>query len=57
MPGLKRPIFIGDQYLIDIVGSREVGIQPILIDRCDLYPHITDCPRIRTLPEVEKHLK
>jgi putative hydrolase of the HAD superfamily len=49
-------IFVGDQYRLDIVGARGVGIQPILIDRYDLYPDITDCPRIRTLTEIEKYL-
>lgn len=50
-------IFVGDQYRIDVVGARNAGIQPILIDRYDLYPKVTDCPRIRTLPEVEKYVK
>jgi HAD superfamily hydrolase (TIGR01549 family) len=50
-------IFVGDQYRIDVVGARNAGIQPILIDRCDLYPDVTDCPRIRTLPEVEKYVR
>jgi FMN phosphatase YigB (HAD superfamily) len=49
-------IFVGDQYRIDVVGARNAGIQPILIDRCNLYPDVTDCPRIRTLPEVEKYV-
>jgi putative hydrolase of the HAD superfamily len=56
--GVAAPevIFVGDQYLLDIVGARNVGIQPVLIDRCDLYPGITDCPRIRTLTEIELFL-
>jgi putative hydrolase of the HAD superfamily len=56
--GVAAPeaIFVGDQYLIDIVGARNVGIRPILIDRRDLYPGITDCPRIRTLTEIELFL-
>jgi HAD superfamily hydrolase (TIGR01549 family) len=53
----KEAVFVGDQYRIDVVGARGAGIQPILIDRCDLYPDVTDCPRIRTLPEVEKYIK
>ena len=50
-------IFVGDQYRIDVVGARNAGIQPILIDRYDLYPKVTDCPRIRTLTEVERYVK
>jgi putative hydrolase of the HAD superfamily len=53
----KEAVFVGDQYRIDVVGARNAGIQPILIDRYDLYPDIKDCPRIRTLPEIEKYLK
>ena len=48
-------IFVGDQYRIDVAGARNAGIHPILIDRYDLYPDVTDCPRIRTLLEVEKY--
>ncbi|MFH1639473.1 MAG: HAD-IA family hydrolase [Chloroflexota bacterium] len=48
--------YVGDQYKLDIVGARGVGIEPILIDRCDLYEHITDCPRIRTLAEVPAYI-
>ncbi len=52
----EESVFVGDQYKIDVVGARGVGIIPVLIDRYDLYPNVTDCPRIRTLPEIEKHL-
>jgi len=47
---------VGDQYKIDVVGARGVGIKPILIDRDNLYPDVTDCPRIRLLPEVVEYL-
>ena len=46
----------GDQHSLDVVGDRGVGISPILIDRYDLYPEVTDCPRIHTLPEVAEHI-
>jgi putative hydrolase of the HAD superfamily len=45
-------VHVGDQYEIDVVGARSVGIEPVLIDRYDLYPEITDCSRIRKLPEL-----
>lgn len=35
---------------------QEVGITPILIDRFDFYPEVSDCPRIRTLPELMPYL-
>jgi len=52
----SEAIHVGDQYKIDVVGARGVGITPILIDRYDGYPEITDCPRISSLTEVVKYL-
>jgi len=52
----SEAVHVGDQYNIDVVGARGVGIKPILIDRYDFYPEISDCPRIRTLPEVTQYL-
>jgi HAD superfamily hydrolase (TIGR01549 family) len=49
-------LFIGDQYQIDIVGARGVGIKPLLIDRNDYFPDISDCPRIRSLTEITQYL-
>lgn len=49
-------IHVGDQYDSDVVGARSAGIKPILLDRNDLYPQISDCPRIRSLAEVEKYI-
>jgi HAD superfamily hydrolase (TIGR01509 family) len=52
----SQAIYVGDQYDTDVVGARGVGINPILIDRYDLMPEVSDCPRIRTLPEVAQYL-
>ena len=52
----SEAVHVGDQYKIDIVGARGVGINPVLIDRYNLYPEVTDCPRIRTLPEVAAYI-
>jgi putative hydrolase of the HAD superfamily len=49
-------IYVGDQYNVDIVGARGVGMQGILIDRGDYYRDITDCPRIKSLKEVVEYL-
>ena len=49
-------IHVGDQYKLDVIGARKVGITPILIDRFDLYPEITDCARIHNLTEIEQYL-
>ncbi len=47
---------IGDQYELDIVGARGVGIKPILIDRYDVYPEVSDCLRIKGLTELAGYL-
>jgi len=52
----SEAVHIGDQYKIDVVGARGVGISPILIDRYDLYPKVTDCPRIHSLTELAGYL-
>ena len=52
----SETVHVGDQYRLDVVGAREVGISPILIDRYDLYPDVTDCPRINTLSQITEYL-
>ncbi|OGN88752.1 MAG: hypothetical protein A2Z74_06175 [Chloroflexi bacterium RBG_13_46_9] len=49
-------IHVGDQYVNDVKGAMAVGIGAILLDRDNLYPEITDCPRIRSLVEVSRYL-
>jgi len=49
-------IHVGDQYKMDVVGARGVGINSILIDRYDFYSEVSDCPRIRTLAELLDYL-
>ena len=50
-------IHVGDQYQNDVIGARRVGISPILLDRADYYVEITDCPRIRSLSEIQVFLE
>jgi putative hydrolase of the HAD superfamily len=52
----QKVVHVGDQYQLDIVGARGVGISPILIDRYDLYSEVSDCPRIRNLAELGQYL-
>ncbi len=52
----QEVIHVGDQYKIDIEGARRVGITPILIDRYNLYPEVSDCPRIHSLAELAQYL-
>jgi putative hydrolase of the HAD superfamily len=52
----SEAVHVGDQYKIDVVGARGVGISPILIDRYDIHPEVTDCPRINRLTELARYL-
>jgi putative hydrolase of the HAD superfamily len=52
----SEAVHVGDQYKLDAVGAMGVGINPILIDRYNLYPEITDCPRIHSLTELTEYL-
>jgi len=52
----SEAVHIGDQYKLDVVGARRVGITPILIDRYNLYSEVSDCPRIHHLTELTKYL-
>ncbi len=52
----SEAVHVGDQYELDVVGARGVGINPVLIDRYDVTPGVSDCPRIRTLPELVQYL-
>ncbi|MFC1941236.1 HAD family hydrolase [Chloroflexota bacterium] len=53
----SEAVHVGDQYKLDILGARGVGITPILIDRYDSYPEVNDCPRIHSLTEVIQYLQ
>ena len=52
----SEAIYVGDQYDTDVVGAKGVGIKPILIDRYDLSPEVSDCPRIHGLSELTQYL-
>ena len=45
-------IYVGDQYSTDVIGARRVGINPVLLDRYDLFPDTVDCLRIRNPKEL-----
>jgi len=52
----SEAVHVGDQYKLDAVGAMGVGIKPILIDRYNLFPEVTDCPRVQSLAEVTEYL-
>jgi putative hydrolase of the HAD superfamily len=52
----EAALHIGDQHQNDVLGARGVGIMGILLDRDNLSPEITDCPRIKSLTEIADYL-
>ncbi len=49
-------LHVGDQYYIDAAGAMNAGLRALLLDRLDLFPHYTDCPRIASLRQIAEHL-
>lgn len=52
----EEAIYVGDQYEIDVIGARGVGMRGILIDRHGFFGDITDAIRIRSFAEISQHL-
>jgi putative hydrolase of the HAD superfamily len=52
----SEAVYVGDQYQIDVVGARGVGMKGILLDRDNYFAEITDCPRIQSLLQLAEHL-
>ncbi len=50
-------VHVGDQYKLDVIGARGVGITSILIDRYGQYPDVTDCLRIHSLSGLTEYLR
>jgi putative hydrolase of the HAD superfamily len=46
-----RVIYVGNEYVADVVGAREAGLTPILVDRDDRLP-AADCLRVRALRDL-----
>ena len=53
----EEALYVGDQYENDVLGARQAGLTPILIDRYDLFPHLTDVTRVRSLEEMTTYLE
>jgi putative hydrolase of the HAD superfamily len=46
-----RTLYVGNEYIADVIGPREAGMTPVLIDRCDRL-RAADCWRIRSLADL-----
>lgn len=53
----REAIYVGDQYDLDVVGARGVGMKAVLIDRSNYFTDIADCPRIRSLTEIVEYVQ
>ena len=53
----EEAMYVGDQYDLDIVGARGVGMKAVLIDRNDSFSNVTDCPRIHSLIEIVEYIQ
>lgn len=53
MSGMKadETLYIGDNYYADVVGSRQAGLSPVLIDPESIFPD-ADCPVIREISDL-----
>jgi putative hydrolase of the HAD superfamily len=46
-----RTVYIGNEYITDVIGAREAGMMPVLVDRTDRFS-AADCARVRTLGDL-----
>ena len=51
-----RRLYVGNEYLADVVGSRALGFEPVLIDRYGRYPGAVDCFRVKGWDELRQAL-
>ena len=47
----EKTIYIGDNYFADILGAKNAGIQPILLDPTAIFPE-AECTVIRSIDEL-----
>lgn len=47
----EQSIYVGDNYYADILGARQAGLHPVLIDPDNLFPE-ADCPTITTIGDL-----
>lgn len=45
-------VYVGDNYFADVIGARNAGLRPILIDPVNLFPE-ADCTVIDTIADLE----
>jgi putative hydrolase of the HAD superfamily len=51
----ENTLYIGDNYYADIIGARNAGLQPILLDALGVFPE-ADCTVIKSIQELKSIL-
>jgi putative hydrolase of the HAD superfamily len=49
--------YVGDQYNVDVIGSKAAGMKGILLDRDNYYREAVDSPKIKSLQELPDIIK
>jgi HAD superfamily hydrolase (TIGR01549 family) len=52
----QQVLYVGDNYYADVLGARNAGLQPVLIDAEGIFPE-ADCAVIRDLGELTNLLR
>jgi FMN phosphatase YigB (HAD superfamily) len=53
----EEALYIGDNYLHDVIGARAAGITPILLDRSALISDAMDCLVVHSFSDLLELLK
>jgi len=52
----SEAVHVGDLYEADVIGARNAGMEGILVDR-DGTQRSSDCPKVRSLPEIYQFIR
>jgi len=52
----EKAIYVGNEYETDVIGARDAGLIPVLIDRNNFWPY-ADCLRFESLIGLSEYLK
>jgi len=52
----EESMYVGDQYQIDVLGSKAAGMQGVLLDRNGFFTDNTQCLVVKDLNQLVKHL-
>lgn len=56
IPKYTKVYYVGDDYELDVISSKEAGLTPVLIDRLKKAGNIKDCIKINDLKELLKYI-